>query len=76
MKKDVKEAGDAFEQVSLAYPTSHKVSAALLKKGYAHLALNDSTRAVSALKQVVDEYPKSPEASKALAKLTELNQAQ
>ena len=30
----------------------------------------------AALKQVVDEYPKSPEAGKALAKLTELSQAQ
>jgi len=60
--------------VKLAYPASEKVPAALLKKGFAYLALNDRSRAVSALKQVVNGFPKTPEADKASGKLSQLNQ--
>ena len=51
---------------------SAKVPAALLKKGFAYAALNDKARASSALKQVVEAYPKTPEAGKALEKLAQL----
>ncbi|MFQ5992443.1 MAG: tetratricopeptide repeat protein, partial [Nitrospiraceae bacterium] len=40
-KNQFKEAILAFDQVHLVYPGSPKVPAALLKKGYAYLALND-----------------------------------
>ena len=65
---------EAFDRVKLAYPSSEKVPAALLKKGFAYLALKDRSRAVSARKQVVDTFPKTPEADKAWDKLTQLNQ--
>ncbi|MGH7209744.1 MAG: tol-pal system protein YbgF [Nitrospiraceae bacterium] len=73
-KKQFEQAIEAFDRVKLAYPASEKVPAALLKKGYAYLALNDRGRAVSVLKQVVDGFPKTPEADKASGKLSQLNQ--
>jgi TolA-binding protein len=60
--------------VELDYPGSEKVPAAILKKGYAYLALKDKKRASSAFKQVVTLYPKSPEAGKASDKLAQLKE--
>lgn len=40
-KKDYSRAIDAYDQVQLNHPASEKVPAALLKKGYAYLALKD-----------------------------------
>ncbi|OLE41426.1 MAG: tol-pal system protein YbgF [Nitrospirae bacterium 13_1_20CM_2_62_14] len=73
-KKQFEQAIEAFDRVKLAYPASEKVPAALLKKGFAYLALNDRSRAVSTLKQVVNGFPKTPEADKASGKLSQLNQ--
>lgn len=73
-KKQFEQAIEAFDRVKLAYPASEKVPAALLKQGYAYLALNDRSRAVSVLKQVVEGFPKTPEAGKASGKLSQLNQ--
>lgn len=70
--KDYGQAIEAFDRVHRTYPDSSKVPAALLKKGFAYVALNDRRRASSALKQVVEGYPRSPEATKAKEKLTQL----
>ncbi len=70
--KDYGQAIEAFDRVHRTYPDSAKVPAALLKKGFAYVALNDRRRASSALKQVVEAYPRSPEATKAKEKLTQL----
>jgi len=42
--KDYKKAIDAYDKVELDYPRSEKVPAAILKKGYAYLALKDKKR--------------------------------
>jgi len=55
-------------------PASEKVPAALFKKGLAYLALKDRKKASAALTQVVEVFPKSPEAGKAREKLAQLNQ--
>ncbi len=73
--KNYERAIEAFDRVKTAYPDSDKVPAALLKKGFAYLSLNDRAQASSVLKQVVDGYPKTPEASKARDKLAQLKQA-
>jgi tol-pal system protein YbgF len=71
-RKDFKRAIDAFGRVRTAYPTSEKVPAAMLKEGFAYLALKDPKRGSTLLKQVVHGFPKSPEAGKASAKLSQL----
>ncbi len=70
--KDYGQAIAAFDRVHRFYPDNAKVPAALLKKGFAYEALNDRARASSALKQVVEAYPRSPEATKAKEKLAQL----
>jgi TolA-binding protein len=60
--------------VEIDYPQSEKVPAAILKKGFAYLALKDKKRASSAFKQVVTLYPKSPEAGKAYDKLNQMKE--
>lgn len=70
--KDYGQAIEAFDRVHRSYPGNAKVPAALLKKGLAYVALNDRRHASSALKQVVEAYPKSPEAMKAKEKLAQL----
>jgi len=62
-----------FERVMSMYPTSEKVPAALLKIGYSHLGLHDEKAARSMFRQLVRTYPKSRAASKAYARLTEVN---
>ncbi|GJL65540.1 MAG: hypothetical protein NPIRA05_05110 [Nitrospirales bacterium] len=62
-----------FERVMSRYPTSEKVPAALLKIGYSHLGLHDKKAARSMFRQLVRTYPKSHAASKAYARLTEVN---
>ncbi|TAJ09084.1 MAG: tol-pal system protein YbgF [Nitrospirae bacterium] len=64
----------AYEQVKAIDPASEKVPAALFKKGLAYLALKDRKKASLALTQVVEVFPKSPEAGKAREKLVQLNQ--
>ena len=60
-----------FERVYNQYPSSDKVPAALLKIGYSHLELEKPATARSIFRQIVRSYPKSPEAAKAYARLTE-----
>ncbi len=73
-KKDYRQAIDSYDRVELDFPHSEKVPAAILKKGYAYLAMKDKKRASSAFKQVVTLYPRSPEAGKASDKLTQLKE--
>ena len=74
-KKDYRLAIDSYDRVELDFPQSEKVPAAILKKGYAYLAMKDNKRASSAFKQVVTLYPRSPEAGKASDKLSQLKES-
>ncbi len=74
-KKDFRQAIDSYDRVELDFPRSEKVPAAILKKGYAYLAMKDKARASSAFKQVVTLYPRTPEAGKASDKLTQLKES-
>ena len=74
-KKDYKQAIDSYDRVELDFPQSEKVPAAILKKGYAYLAMKDKKRASSAFKQVVTLYPRTPEAGKASDKLSQLKES-
>jgi tol-pal system protein YbgF len=74
-KKDYRQAIDSYDRVELDFPQSEKVPAAILKKGYAYLAIKDKKRASSAFKQVVTLYPRSPEAGKASDKLSQLKES-
>jgi tol-pal system protein YbgF len=74
-KKDYRQAIDSYDRVELDFPQSEKVPAAILKKGYAYLAMKDKKRASSAFKQVVTLYPRTPEAGKASDKLTQLKES-
>jgi tol-pal system protein YbgF len=74
-KKDYRQAIDSYDRVELDFPQSEKVPAAILKKGYAYLAMKDRKRASSAFKQVVTLYPRSPEAGKASDKLFQLKES-
>ncbi|MGH7215685.1 MAG: tol-pal system protein YbgF [Nitrospiraceae bacterium] len=74
-KKDYQQAIDSYDRVELDFPQSEKVPSAILKKGYAYLAMNDRKRASSAFKQVVTLYPRTPEAGKASDKLSQLKES-
>ena len=73
-KKDYRQAIDSYDRVELDFPQSEKVPAAILKKGYAYLAMKDKKRASSAFKQVVTLYPRTPEAGKASDKLSQMKE--
>ncbi len=75
-KQQYKEAIDAFQRVEFNYPDSEKVPAAMLKKGYAHLALKDRSQAKAILERVVQSYPQTPEAEKAAVQLNRLKDVQ
>ena len=75
-KKEYRQAIDSYDRVELDFPQSEKVPAAILKKGYAYLAMKDKKRASSAFKQVVTLYPRTTEAGKASDKLTQLKESQ
>ena len=53
-------------------PKSDKAPAALLKKGYAYLAMNDRPRAIVQFQYVVHEYPNSRESALAKDRLRQL----
>ncbi len=71
-KKQYQLAIEAYTRVETEYPQSGKVPAALLKKGYAYLALNDRERGAVVLERVVGSYPGGPEAAKASDRLSRL----
>lgn len=74
-KKDYRQAIDSYDRVELDFPRSEKVPAAILKKGYAYLAMKDTKRASLAFSQVVSLYPRTPEAGKASDKLAQLKES-
>ncbi len=71
-QKKYSEAIEQFNGVVNKYPKSDKAPGALLKKGYAYLALNDRPRAIVQFQYVVHEYPSSREAALAKDRLKQL----
>ena len=70
-----KNYGLAIKQFDLFltdYPDSPKVPGALLKQGYAHLELRETSRGRTVLTTVIKRFPKSPEAKSAKARLSQL----
>ncbi len=62
-----------FDKVIKDYPESEKVAAATLKEGFSFSQLGSKKEARVLLQQVIDKYPKSPEAGLAEKKLKTLN---
>lgn len=71
-QKKFNEAIENYNVVITNYPTSDKVPAALLKKGYAYLETGEKAQGIVQLQYVVHEHPKSQEASLAKQKLKQL----
>jgi tol-pal system protein YbgF len=74
-KKDYRQAIDSYDRVERDFPQSEKAPAAILKKGYAYLAMNDKQRASRAFTQVVTLYPRTLEAGKASETLSQLKES-
>ena len=74
-KKEYPQAIESYDRVELDFPRSEKAPAAILKKGYAYLAMNDRKRASLAFSQVLASYPRAPEAGKASDKLSQLRES-
>jgi len=72
-QKKFSEAVAAFEAVTTRYPEGSKVPDALLKTGYAYLALDDKDNARLFLKKVIRNFPFSQAGSKAEGMLKRLN---
>jgi tol-pal system protein YbgF len=68
-QKRFAEAAEEFAKVEKAYPASHKVPAALLKKGLSLAELKRMPEAQAVLQRIVDQYGQSEEAAKAREKL-------
>jgi tol-pal system protein YbgF len=71
-QKDYPMAMREFRRVVEKYPTGNKVADALLKVGFAHLALGSTEAGRQTLEQVVRSYPRQEAAALATAKLAEL----
>ncbi|MBV8518478.1 MAG: tol-pal system protein YbgF [Acidobacteria bacterium] len=71
-QKKYQEAIEQFDSVVNKYPRSDKVPGALLKKGYAYIALGQKAQGIVQLQYVVHEHPKSQEAPLARQKLKAL----
>ena len=71
-QKKYREAIVQFDAVVNRYPKSDKVPGALLKKGYAYIAVNETAQGVVQLRYVLHEHPRSQEASLARQKLRQL----
>ncbi len=63
------EAAEEFAKVEKAYPTSHKVPGALLKKGLSLAELKRMPEARAALERIIDKHGQTEEAAKAREKL-------
>jgi len=61
-----------FDTVSKQYPSSEKARSALLKKGYAYLASGNVAKGKSALREVMEKYPGTQEASLAESRMANL----
>jgi tol-pal system protein YbgF len=71
-QKDYPMAMREFRRVVERYPQGNKVADALLKVGFAHLALGSTEAGRQTLEQVVRSYPRQEAAALASAKLAEL----
>ena len=71
-QKKYQDAIAQFDSVVTKYPRSEKVPGALLKKGYAYIALNEKSQGIVQLQYVLHEHPRSPEADLARQKLKQL----
>jgi tol-pal system protein YbgF len=71
-QRDYPMAMREFRRVVEKYPQGNKVPDALLKVGFAHLALGSTDVGRQTLEQVVRSYPRHEAASLATAKLSEL----
>ena len=58
-----------FDAVRRRYPQGDKVSAALLKQGYAFAELGEKVNARLLLQEVMEKFPETPEAAKAKMRL-------
>jgi len=68
-QKKYRDAIRQFDEVISKYQKSDKVPAALLKKGFAYIELNEKAQGIVQLQYVVHEHPNSAEAALAREKL-------
>lgn len=68
-QKRFAEAAEEFAKVEKVYPASHKVPAALLKKGLSLAELKKMPEAQAALQRIIEFHGQSEEAAKAKEKL-------
>jgi tol-pal system protein YbgF len=71
-QKKYRDAIEQFDSVVTRYPKSDKVPGALLKKGYAYIAIGERAQGVVQLQYVLHEHPNSPEAALARQRLRQL----
>jgi tol-pal system protein YbgF len=71
-EKEYARAVEEYDHVLAKYPQSFKAAAALLKKGFALIRLNEHEAGVRALRTVVRDHPNSDEAKLARAELRRL----
>lgn len=71
-QKKYREAIEQFDSVVTKFPKSDKVPGALLKKGYAYIAIGERAPGIVQLQYVVHEHPRSQEASLARQRLKSL----
>lgn len=70
-QKDYARAAAEFLEVPAKYPNSDKIAAAALKRAYAMLGLNRQAEGKALLEQLIRQFPRTPEADLARAKLQE-----
>jgi tol-pal system protein YbgF len=75
VRRDYPAALAAFEGLLADYPGNRKTADALLKVGYCQVELKRPDAARTALARVIDEFPDSPAATEAKARLDRLGSA-
>jgi tol-pal system protein YbgF len=71
-QKKPREAINTFENLLRTYPTSDRTAATYLKRGMAHLDLDEKAQAIQQLQLLVHKYPASDEAKIARQRLKSL----
>ena len=71
-QRDFRSAVDEFSKVEASYPKGDKVPAAKLKIAYSRLQLEDRAGARNELRDLINRFPNSEEASQARSKLQSL----
>lgn len=69
LQKDYKKAIGAYDKCIASYPDGNKVAAAYLKKGYAYLAMGQTTPGERELRSLIRKYPSTHEADLARERL-------